>query len=56
MPTVEAEPQSSLSSNAYQALAPADRYEPLVLTEARLPEGDCSGGNLGLSIRSGAGT
>ena len=38
MPTVEAEPQSSLPSNAYQALAPGDSYEPLVPTEARLPE------------------
>ena len=38
MPTIDAEPQSSLSSNAYQALAPGDSYEPLVPTEARLPE------------------
>ena len=38
MPTVEAEPKSSLPSNAYQALAHGDTYEPQVPTEARLAE------------------
>lgn len=38
MPTIEVEQQSSLPSNAYQQLSSGDVYEPLVPTEARLPE------------------
>ena len=38
MPTVEVEQQSSLPLNAYEPLTRNETYEPLVPTEARLPE------------------